>query len=104
MKTFTKALFLLILPFCKTALAQFEYVSPLPGSLYHNVNRSILLREGEPIDPASLSEQNLFSIIGSKSGNHAFTTTLADDGKTILLQPSENFAFDERVTVTVKKE
>ena len=37
-----------------------------------------MLREGETVDSLSLSQPHLFSITGSKSGDHDFTTTLAE--------------------------
>lgn len=66
-----------------------------------NPEHNIIIREGNVIEPAELNA-NLFSIEGAVSGTHVFKLILADDGKTILLQPEIPFAFNEVVTVTIK--
>ncbi|MBA3647097.1 MAG: aryl-sulfate sulfotransferase [Chitinophagales bacterium] len=81
--------------------AQFQYVNPKPGSSMHHVETGIILRNGALIDPSSL-QASLFSVVGSKSGNHAVKIILADDSKTVLLNPIVVFKPGETVTVTVK--
>ncbi|MGB3076586.1 MAG: aryl-sulfate sulfotransferase, partial [Chitinophagales bacterium] len=83
------------------SFAQFQYLSPKPGSIMINPEHNIIIREGNVIEPAELNA-NLFSIEGAVSGTHVFKLILADDGKTILLQPEIPFAFNEVVTVTIK--
>jgi hypothetical protein len=84
MKTFTIHTFLLFF-LVGNLKAQFQFISPLPGSRYHNTDRTIIIREGSLIKPSSLAKENLFSIKGNKSGIHQFKTILSPDGKTIIL-------------------
>ncbi|MBK9733371.1 MAG: aryl-sulfate sulfotransferase [Chitinophagaceae bacterium] len=96
-------LHLLLIVFFYTAIAQFSYVSPKPGSILQQTSRNIILRDGRLIDPASIQQQNIFRIYGSKSGEHIVSSLLSDDGKTILLTPLVAFEFDEEVSVAVRK-
>jgi hypothetical protein len=96
MKIYT-LLFLLI---SMSAMAKFQYVSPMPGSELNNPASHIIIREGSFLDVTSVSNQ-LFSLLGSKSGVHAFRIVLSDDQKTILLYPHQPFGFDEAVTVSI---
>ncbi|MCS6992015.1 MAG: aryl-sulfate sulfotransferase [Chitinophagales bacterium] len=82
------------------AHAQYPYVSPRPGSVLQPVTKHIILKPGVLIDSSSLRNE-LFSISGSKSGNHDFRVVLSSDGKTILLYPIRRYAYEEEVTVTV---
>ncbi|MBP9883011.1 MAG: hypothetical protein KBF32_06400, partial [Chitinophagales bacterium] len=61
--------------------AQFNYISPLPGSRYHNPTTNIILKNGQYLDKASVSNKELLQITGSLSGNHSWTARLSDDGK-----------------------
>jgi len=67
-----------------------------------NAEHNIIIREGSILNPRSLRSE-LFSITGSLSGIHDFKIVLSDDGKTINLDPSQPFAFDEEVTVSISK-
>ncbi|MEO6166003.1 MAG: aryl-sulfate sulfotransferase [Chitinophagales bacterium] len=84
------------------SFAQFQYLSPRPGAVMINPEHNIIIREGNILEPSSLKE-GLFSIEGTVSGPHAFKLVLADDGKTILLQPEKVFEFNEVVTVVIKE-
>src|SRR5882762_10024174 len=84
----------------QTSYAQFQYVSPLPGSTNLPPAHNIILREGNPVNPASI-DTSLLSIKGSKSGIHKFRLILCDDGKTINLSPVAGFALEETVTVFI---
>jgi hypothetical protein len=72
----------------------------MPGSTLINPEHSIIIREGSLLNKASLTD-NLFSIVGSKSGDHSFRLVLSDDQKTVLLYPLVPFAYDESVTVNI---
>lgn len=91
---------LVLLPFLTGAQAKYQYISPMPGSKNNNVEHSIIIREGSTIRAASVQEK-LFTIQGSRSGRHQFTMKTCPDGKTILLQPMQSFAYDEEVTVAI---
>ncbi|MEO6169109.1 MAG: aryl-sulfate sulfotransferase [Chitinophagales bacterium] len=97
MKLFT--LFFLLI--ATSAVAKFEYVSPMPGSILNSPQSHIIIREGRYIDPASIDE-SLFLLQGTKSGTHSFRIAFSDDQKTILLYPHQPFAFNEEVTVSIK--
>lgn len=81
--------------------AQFSYVSPMPGSLFHNPETNIILLNGQRIDEASVHEADLLTIVGSISGSHSWKARLSDDHKTVLIQPVPVFAYDENVYVVV---
>ena len=82
--------------------AQFNYVSPLPGSKYHNPQTNIILKNGSFIDVASVIQGDLLEIVGSVTGTHSWHARLSDDKKTVVIRPDEAFAFSETVYVTVK--
>src|SRR5580765_2685431 len=83
------------------ASAQFQFVSPRPGSTNLPVSHNIIIRQGNSIDAGSI-DTLLFSISGSKSGTSAFHLFLCDDGKTINLDPLSSFDYGEEVTVSIK--
>ncbi|MCS6916305.1 MAG: aryl-sulfate sulfotransferase [Chitinophagales bacterium] len=80
--------------------AQFIYISPIPGSKYHNRQATIILKTGDSMDVSSLTPDRV-SIVGSKSGTHSCRVVLADDGKTIVIYPIPEFVGSERVDVTI---
>ena len=82
--------------------AQFEYLSPVPGATLVTTGHNIIIREGHYVNPAFL-KNDLFTIRGSKSGDHDFKMVLSTDGKTIVLTPSTPFGYSEEVTVTINK-
>ena len=75
----------------------FEYLSPLPGSVYHLPETNIILRPGEAVDPASV-DLGKIHVKGSKSGSHHGKLKLSDDRKNVLFQPEVPFAPGEAVT------
>ncbi|MEO6169273.1 MAG: arylsulfotransferase family protein, partial [Chitinophagales bacterium] len=83
------------------ALAQFNYISPMPGSLYHNPQTNIILKNGQLIDKASVTSSDLLEIVGSVSGNHTWSARLSDDNKTVVIRPEQEFAYGETVYVNV---
>ncbi|MEO5674182.1 MAG: aryl-sulfate sulfotransferase [Chitinophagales bacterium] len=93
---------LALLPLLLSAQVKYQYLSPVPGSKNITIEHNIIIREGSIIKASSLHEQ-LFTIHGSKSGNHSFTMKFCRDTKTILLQPTIPFAYDEKVTVAIAK-
>ncbi|MBK6481653.1 MAG: aryl-sulfate sulfotransferase [Chitinophagaceae bacterium] len=81
--------------------AQFNYISPLPGSRYHNPTTNIILKNGQYLDKASVSNKELLQITGSLSGNHSWTARLSDDGKSVIVKPIPAFAYGETVSITI---
>lgn len=75
----------------------FEYLSPLPGSVFHLPETNIILRPGDAVDPASV-DRGKIRVIGTKSGSHRGRLRLSDDRKNVLFQPEVPFAPGEVVT------
>lgn len=98
LKSFFNLIFFTVLS--HSALSQFQFISPQPGSAKLPVAHNIIIREGDLIDPLSI-DTSLFTIKGSKSGLHTIELVLCDDGKTINLNPNVVFTHDETVTVTI---
>lgn len=92
--------FLLSVLFPFLANAQFAYISPVPGSTYHNPQTNIILKNGALIDKTSL-QNSLVTVTGSLSGQHDIRIKLALDGKTILIDPLLNFTEGEQVDVKI---
>ena len=78
----------------------FEYLSPLPGSLYHLPETNIILRPGGNLDPGSV-DKGKFRINGSKSGSHQGRLKLSDDRKEVTFQPDVPFTPGEVVTCSL---
>ena len=83
------------------AVAQFSYVNPVPGSKYHNPQANIILKNGALLDRSSVAEKGLIEISGSLSGKHTWVARLAEDNKTVIIQPDIVFEYGEIVTVKV---
>src|SRR4030095_6028962 len=91
---------LLLCLFFNLGFAQFKYINPTPGSMYHNPETNIILKNGSLIDAGAINN-NLITIYGSKSGKHEWSARLSDDNKTIVVKPEVLFEFGETVTVAV---
>jgi hypothetical protein len=85
----------------KTAYCQFHYIYPLPGSGLHNPECTIILREGSYLEARSVSNEALYRVFGTKSGEHEVQPLLSSDRKTIILKPNIAFTEGEQVFVTV---
>ncbi|HYV93375.1 MAG TPA: arylsulfotransferase family protein [Chitinophagales bacterium] len=102
MKNIFTLSFFASLIFMQNASAQFQFISPMPGSTNLTIEHNIIIREGSLLDQSSLNK-NLFVIRGSKSGVHDFKMILCNDGKTLNLNPTYPFTYDEDVAVTIGK-
>lgn len=80
--------------------AQFQYLSPKPGSIYNNPETSIILKNSKKLNN-QLFDTHYFNIIGSISGNHDFTCKLTNDAQTIILKPINPFLNGELVKVYI---
>jgi SAM-dependent methyltransferase len=89
--------------FCFTAVSQsieFNYVCPVPGSVYLNPSQVIILKTGYCFDPQSL--KNCFAmIIGSQSGFILSKLSLSDDLKTLFVKPNNKFILGEKINVFI---
>jgi hypothetical protein len=90
--------------FCiaNSASAQFQYISPLPASKYHNPGCNIILRPGGTIDAASMDNHSLFHVSGSLSGTHEISIKLSKDQQTIIVDPLTDFSEGEAVNVEIE--
>ena len=77
------------------------YASPRPGAVMIRPETSLAVRATDTINPDSLAP-DVFAVSGSFSGNHLGTVALADDGRTIVFQPTRPFALGELVTATLR--
>ncbi len=77
------------------------YVNPKPGSKNSSPETNIIIKSKYIIDKSSVNE-NLVSVIGSKSGIHTGKFILSDDSKTLVFTPNSKFLQWEKVTVELK--
>ncbi|MGD8305445.1 MAG: aryl-sulfate sulfotransferase [Ignavibacteria bacterium] len=80
----------------------YQYVYPKPNSIMVSNETNIILRHADKIQESTVN-QNLISVVGSKSGNHTGDFLLSDDNQTIVFNTNQVFAFDEVVTVSVQQ-
>lgn len=80
--------------------ATFQYVNPVPNSIYVSANTNIIIRQGELINKNSVSA-NIINVIGSVTGKHTGRLLLADDNKTLVFTPLVAFSPNEEVTVSL---
>lgn len=74
------------------------YQSPRPDARLVSPRNNIILRVDEAVDPGSLDPSSL-AVIGARSGRHAGSLMLSDDGRTLVFQPDAPFAPGEHVSV-----
>ncbi len=77
------------------------YYSPKNNSYLHNPSTFILIRNKEKIEIKDLKANLHLSIIGSKSYKHNYNFKMADDHKTIIIDPVRDFDIGERVDVEI---
>ena len=77
---------------------QYQYISPFPGSAYHNCETDIIIRQGELINSSTIWE-GLIKVRGMKSGVHPGRLFLADDSRTLIFEPFTPFENGELVSV-----
>ncbi|MBK9730689.1 MAG: aryl-sulfate sulfotransferase [Chitinophagaceae bacterium] len=83
-----------------TAWAQFEYISPMNGSINNFRDAHMILRNGELMNEVSVTADKIV-LTGSQSGVVPANVVLSTDGKTVCITPATPFAYGETVTVTV---
>ena len=81
---------------------EIAYLSPRPDARYIHPATSLAVRAGPVLDPGVVF-QDVFNVIGSRSGVHTGRNALSDDGRTLLFYPDRPFAFDEIVRVTIRE-
>ena len=76
----------------------FLYVSPVPGSDKVSRWNNVAIRQGSPLDPASIDAGRL-TVVGAQSGAHTGRFRVAGDGQTLLFTPDQPYALGETVHV-----
>jgi len=100
-RIYSAVIFLLFFIMKQIASAQFAYISPTPGSSFHNPEEQIILGSDVSLDASLLSSPELFQVHGSVSGVHRSKIQLVDDNGKILLQPDTKFTEGETVSVNI---
>ena len=77
-----------------------QYISPIDHSELNSRSSQIIIRQGDKLDPSSLSTE-VFTIIGDKSGRHSGSVILSSDGKTVIFKPDNQYAPGEQVRVII---
>jgi len=79
-------------------VAQYRYLSPVPGSQRVSPWNNIAIRLGGALDPATLNAGAL-TLVGSASGSQGGLRVLSDDGTTLIVLPERPFTLGETVAV-----
>lgn len=80
----------------------YQFLSPFPGSEYHNINTRIVIRQGDQLDISLLTSiPGSLLLNGDLSGSHACDVWLASDSKTIQIDPHFDFVTGEEVSVFI---
>ncbi len=77
-----------------------RYLSPLPDSRYIRPGTNIIIRTDRLI-AADAAASLISGVTGARSGAHAYTVRVSDDGRTAVCKPQSPFAAGEEVTVYV---
>ena len=76
---------------------KFQYLSPVPGSRLNSPETNIIIRYGNAFSNNDIA--NSLSVVGNKSGQHEGEIILAENGRTLIFKPKNQFAEGEIVTV-----
>lgn len=79
----------------------FEFLAPQPGASLVPHETSVILRPGGELRQSVQELRGKITVIGSLSGTHAGSVTIATDGETIIFTPDLPFAAGEEVMVEV---
>ncbi|MFT6726667.1 MAG: hypothetical protein ACJAV7_001116 [Flavobacteriales bacterium] len=80
-----------------------QFMSPISGGQYYNVNTQLTLRPGPLVNiDMLLDSPEMVVISGSISGIHDYAMRLASDGKTIIIDPRIDFELLETVSVNIE--
>jgi|GEM_PF-942074 len=80
----------------------FQFVCPYPDSEYNNINTLIAIRQGEliNIDDIIQNPENV-SIVSETGVLYEYTLRLLDDGRTINIDPIEDFELNTFISVSI---
>jgi len=80
------------------SLDKYQFISPISNSSLNQPGTTIIIREGNLIDEATLVNTKVM-VSGSKSGVHSCELKLSADKRTLILQPYEKFNLGEKVYI-----
>jgi len=83
----------------ETAISEFEYISPVPGSGMNTPETNIIIRYGPAYNSNDVYSKKLIEVEGNISGLHSGEIILAEKNKTLLFNPDIPFQEGEVVTV-----
>jgi hypothetical protein len=81
---------------------RFQYLSPVPGSNLNSPETNIIIRFGNAFSNNNIA--NSLSVVGNKSGYHQGKMILAENGRTLVFKPKNQFAEGEVVTVKLRND
>ena len=80
----------------------YMYLSPLPGAEYLPTQTQFILVRFQNISPTAVTNLSSFiHVTGAQSGVHAGTTTITQDGRTVIFRMATGFTANELVTVSL---
>ena len=80
---------------------QFLFLSPRPDAGFVPPETSIILRPDGMLSLTPEAVETYLHVVGSRSGEHTGTVTVADDKRTIVFTPTTPFASNEIVEVRI---
>jgi len=80
---------------------KFQYLSPVPGSKLNSNETTIIIKFGDPFENYGL--ENNIIVRGNKSGLHSGKIILAENYRTLIFKPNNQFADEEVITVELSK-
>lgn len=81
---------------------KYQYLSPVPGSMYHKRETAIIIRFDEIIDPSTVVNEHI-TVNGEISGNHNGRISLGNDLRTLTFQPDSIFTYNEDIEVRINE-
>jgi len=81
---------------------KFQYIFPVPSSKLNSTKTNIIVRFGDAFDYSVLSK-NPLQLAGNIGGNYTGRTILAENNRTLIFYPDNEFRNGEIVTVTLKE-
>jgi len=76
---------------------KYQYLSPVPGSKLNSNETTIIIRFGDPFENYGL--ENGLVVRGNKSGLHKGKIIFAENNRTLIFKPNNQFADEEVITV-----
>ena len=68
----------------QSSVSQFEYISPVPGSIMNMPETNIIIRYGPAFSTENIYSEKAIEVMGDKSGLHTGKVILAENSKTLI--------------------